>query len=121
MTSYHLRLFQLKSMLEDIEDGELDYEEDGQAEEIEDLPDLPEYEPGTKKETASEDGEIVSDNEDEGEREEGEIRDEDEVCSTGYLLLPGTEPNLNLGWCPIFEKNYNKMTFVLIELQFVCK
>ena len=29
---------QLKSMLEDIEDGELDYEEDGQAEEIEDLP-----------------------------------------------------------------------------------
>ena len=76
---------QLKSMLEDIEDGELDYEEDGQAEEIEDLPVLPEYEPGAKKAT-SEDGEIVSD-EDEGEREEGEIRDEDEVCSFVFIFV----------------------------------
>ena len=64
-------------MLEDIEDGELDYDEDGQlGDGIEDLPDLPEYDPGTKKEDG-EDGEIVSDNDE--EREDGEIRDEDEV------------------------------------------
>lgn len=76
-------------MLEDIEDGELDYDEDGQlGDGIEDLPDLPEYDPGTKKEDG-EDGEIVSDNDE--EREDGEIRDEDEVglyfCFFVFLYL----------------------------------
>lgn len=65
-------------MLEDIEDGELDYDEDGQiGDGIDDLPDLPEYNPSIKKH--NEDGEICSDNNDDEDREEGEIRDEDEV------------------------------------------
>ena len=74
-------------MLEDIEDGELDYDEEGQlGDGIDDLPDLPEYDPGIKKENISEDGEIVSDNDD--EREDGEIRDEDEVGNSyRYVFL----------------------------------
>lgn len=53
-------------MLEDIEEGELDYDDDGEVpDELEDLPDLPEYDPSTHKkengDTASEEGEIVSD------------------------------------------------------------
>ena len=87
-------------MLEDIEDGEegeLDYEEeDGEVQdEGEDLPDLPEYDPSShskqsesnldKKEVdeASEEGEIVSDDDNE-EREEGEIKDDDE---TGQVFI----------------------------------
>jgi len=69
-------------MLEDIEEGELDYEEDGELPDgIDDLPDLPEYDPVTrKKDNMSEDGEVLSDKDNNGEdREEGEIRDEDEV------------------------------------------
>lgn len=54
-------------MLEDIEEGELDYEEEGELpEEEEELPDLPEYDPSTHKKTngyGSEEGEILSENE----------------------------------------------------------
>lgn len=60
-------LVKMRSMLEDIEEGELDYDEDGEVpDELEDLPDLPEYDPSIHKkenggDAASEEGEIVSD------------------------------------------------------------
>ena len=98
-------------MLEDIEDGELDYDEDGQlGDGIEDLPDLPEYDPGTKKEDG-EDGEIVSDNDE--EREDGEIRDEDEVglyfCFFVFVFVFVFLLLLSLLWMKTFlSKGYHK-------------
>ena len=55
-------------MLEDIEEGELDYgdEDEGELNDDDDLPDLPEYDPIAKdnvKDEEGEEGEILSDNE----------------------------------------------------------
>ena len=61
-------IFKLRNMLEDIEEGELDYgdEDDGELNDDDDLPDLPEYDPIAKdnvKDEEGEEGEILSDNE----------------------------------------------------------
>lgn len=52
----------LRHMLEDIEEGELDYDEEDtdMGDGVEDLPDLPEYDPSANDK--GERGEIVSDN-----------------------------------------------------------
>jgi len=98
-------------MLEDIEEGELDYGEEEEEGELNDgdLDDLPEYDPvknkdGKKKEREGEDGEIVSDGEGDEEREEGEILDDDETGQVYICVDP-----VNDKWKKVSKEEQKRM------------
>jgi len=102
---------ELRNMLEDIEEGELDYGEEEEEGELndDDLDDLPEYDPvknkdGKKKEREGEDGEIVSDGEGDEEREEGEILDDDETGQVYICVDP-----VNDKWKKVSKEEQKRM------------
>ncbi|XP_057292336.1 zinc finger CCCH domain-containing protein 18-like isoform X2 [Hydractinia symbiolongicarpus] len=81
-------VIELRHMLEDIEEGELDYDEEDtdMGDGVEDLPDLPEYDPSANDK--GDPGEIVSDKDNDEEREEGEIADdEDDEGGQVYICV----------------------------------